>query len=328
MNKKVEGLDSIRAAMAIIVLLGHVRFMNVPSDLVLQYPFLNLVNLFINNIFPGKIAVIVFFVLSGFCIHYPYAQGKKLLIKSFYLGRIIRLGIPAIIALLIFKETQYVIWSVICEIVYYSLYPIILKFYTKFFWPMFLFSLCCGFGISILYDLNNPYNGDFDQNGYLIDWMVGLPIWLLGTYLATVYTQSPAKIQLPSIPIYFVRLFTWFLAFILSISRFQLHIGYAYSLPIFSIWISIWMLFEIHHFETHKENPFMSYVGKISYSIYLIHGGVFGIFMYIFHVQKLGHSLPATILGIGSAFLASVLYFKFIESPSHKISKNKNPFSN
>ena len=327
MKNKVEGLDTIRAVMAIVVMLGHVRFLNIADDILLQFPYLKFVNLLINNIFPGKIAVIVFFVLSGFCIHYPYAQGKILQIKSFYFGRVVRLGIPAIIALLIFKETQYVIWSVVCELVYYFLYPLILKVYKKYFWPLFIFSVCCAYGISIWYDQLHPYNGDFDQNGYYLDWIVGLPIWLLGTFLATIYTQSELNFRLPPLNINYLRISTWALAFLLSICRFQLHWGYTYTLPVFAIWVCFWMYFEIKNYESHKENPYLAYIGKISYSIYLIHGGIFGICMYFFQIPKLGYSFLATVLGIVFTMLASAVYYIIVESPSHKLSKNKNPLS-
>jgi len=48
--------------------------------------------------FSGLAAVMVFFVISGFCIHFPYATGKPLRLPPFYLQRFTRIGLPLLAA--------------------------------------------------------------------------------------------------------------------------------------------------------------------------------------------------------------------------------------
>jgi peptidoglycan/LPS O-acetylase OafA/YrhL len=50
---------------------------------------------------PSLPCVIVFFVISGFCIHYPYHKGKPVLLREFLVRRCLRIGIPLSICLLI-----------------------------------------------------------------------------------------------------------------------------------------------------------------------------------------------------------------------------------
>jgi peptidoglycan/LPS O-acetylase OafA/YrhL len=77
--ERVKGLDQLRFIMAVIVLIGHgalPEFQNVVVRGVL------------GNSFVGIAAVMVFFILSGFVIHYPYATGeKKIKIIEFYFRR-------------------------------------------------------------------------------------------------------------------------------------------------------------------------------------------------------------------------------------------------
>jgi len=73
---RIKGLDSIRFLLAFTVLVGHMG---------LQFPdFSKLNNVYIINflklfglIFNGPAAVIIFFILSGFVIHYPFVVNNN-----------------------------------------------------------------------------------------------------------------------------------------------------------------------------------------------------------------------------------------------------------
>src|ERR1700678_4802267 len=75
-----------------------------------------------NNLFDGPAAVIVFFVISGFCIHYPFRGERTPSVASFLARRFIRIVPPALIFSLILWGIlhnrsvlqQTVLWSIVC----------------------------------------------------------------------------------------------------------------------------------------------------------------------------------------------------------------------
>ncbi len=95
-SKRLEFLDSIRGLAALAVLLSHTLFAFVWPPGVSHFINLPLVNVF----FDGKGAVAMFFVLSGFVLSRPYvvpANGKpprQIFLPTFYLRRLTRIWLP------------------------------------------------------------------------------------------------------------------------------------------------------------------------------------------------------------------------------------------
>jgi peptidoglycan/LPS O-acetylase OafA/YrhL len=131
---RVRGLDSIRFICALWVFFGHGAARRFASP----FPSSSLSDLifrgFYNNIWSGPAAVIVFFVISGFCIHYPFAgSDKRPRLKEFYARRFLRLLIPLSIAvplsgllgvrLTLFQDS--ILWSLFAELTYYLCYPVL-----------------------------------------------------------------------------------------------------------------------------------------------------------------------------------------------------------
>jgi peptidoglycan/LPS O-acetylase OafA/YrhL len=79
----VQGIDTVRAVAALSVVFVHLLGPSMPG--IAKY------------IFTGHPAVIAFFVVSGFCIHYPYRK-NEFLAAPFLAGRFIRIIPPAAIA--------------------------------------------------------------------------------------------------------------------------------------------------------------------------------------------------------------------------------------
>ena len=99
--KRIEGLDIIRFILAFIVLVGHMGLpfpdFNSINNIYIIY-FFKLFGL----IFNGPAAVIIFFILSGFVIHFPFINNyNKINIQSFYLRRLIRIIIPVLFMLIL-----------------------------------------------------------------------------------------------------------------------------------------------------------------------------------------------------------------------------------
>ena len=110
---------------------------------------------------------------------------KKFNLKEFYLRRYIRIGIPILIALLLVRITKMVdegnkdwlagipAWSLVAEIIYYSIYPLLYKVLKEKWVIITLFS----FIISLFFSFTaDPENYNYPAWGYWGDWILGLPV--------------------------------------------------------------------------------------------------------------------------------------------------------
>lgn len=83
-------------------------------------------------LFAGPAAVIVFFVISGYCIHNAYHRDASLRPVSYFASRYVRIGVPLAIVALVSRPVgdastllESVLWSLYCELVYYTVYPLV-----------------------------------------------------------------------------------------------------------------------------------------------------------------------------------------------------------
>ena len=89
MKRYFKGLDTLRAIAALVVVIAHIELHkylnNIPN--VVNHPFIKIPD--------GHIAVILFFVLSGFLITFLLIKEKekkgRISLKNFYLRRIFRI---------------------------------------------------------------------------------------------------------------------------------------------------------------------------------------------------------------------------------------------
>src|SRR5260370_1171252 len=100
----------------------------------------------------GTPAVIVFFVISGFCIHLPFIGSETISIGRYYLRRYTRILIPVAGALCVYRLFgQHLIfwgehsvlwesplWSLACEEIYYAAYPLLRWLRNRLGWKKFL----------------------------------------------------------------------------------------------------------------------------------------------------------------------------------------------
>ena len=99
-EERVAGMDSIRFIAALWVAFYHLGFsstFSITERVSLEQKILGAA---VDSLFCGPAAVIVFFVISGFCIHFPYRNGRKELeAGTFLLRRYIRILVPLLILL-------------------------------------------------------------------------------------------------------------------------------------------------------------------------------------------------------------------------------------
>lgn len=325
--KRLKGLDSIRFICAIFVVLGHFglpftgTFANSRSSGLLQNS-LKLAEL----IFNGPAAVIIFFIISGLVIHYAYVGHQVIPLGAYYSRRLLRIGIPAIIAIILYKIFHFefkapefgTLWSIFCEIIYYLLYPLLFYIRKQVDWK-YIISL--SYIISLVLLFANLDALSAGHQGYpalgLLTWIVGLPCWLMGCWLAENYSKFKV---LPHYKIQLLRALIILVVLGLRIAKFHISSVFAsncFTLNAFAFLGCIWLGYEIMYFQYKEPNKITENLGKWSYSLYLIHP-VTPLILVFFKLDflKLNH-----VALIGCALLFSYLFYKVVEKPSHRFSR-------
>jgi peptidoglycan/LPS O-acetylase OafA/YrhL len=119
-----------------------------------------------------------------------------------------------------------------------------------------------------------------------------------------------------------LRLAVWLAADIATILRFQGHIAYGYTLPVFSLLAYYWIMQEIMYYIDKKEYKLLQFGGDMSYSLYLIHAFILNLVAYYTNTE-LHHSMNGwlCILAIVLSLVASYIFYLLVEKPSHKLAR-------
>jgi peptidoglycan/LPS O-acetylase OafA/YrhL len=308
-------IDLIRGFAALMVAFDHGLL---PRSLPL--PFDQKLLLVAKVVICAPAAVLVFFVISGFCIHIPNV-GKPINAKHFLIRRFTRLGVPLLGASVIAYALGYrwfempfggpVIWSLACEAVYYVLYlPLqpLLKTHRQ--WlsligVLFALAFVIGFdGRSVL---------EYPTRGFWATTVLGLPIWLSGAYVAEL-VKKPGK------HFDFSLASKWFLwAIILlgggvaSVLKHEWHWSYALTLTAYGLFIAPWL---------YAGSFSIGIVGDMSYSLYLLHLPLIEPTRNLLE-RWIGstYTLTVDVACIVAILLITMLFYTFVEKPSHALAR-------
>jgi peptidoglycan/LPS O-acetylase OafA/YrhL len=318
--KHVSGLDSIRFVCASWVVIGHFGILGIDFSSVRSH-WLSLVARTIwFNLFVGPAAVIVFFLISGFCIHYPYRDGRPLPFKAYYSRRYVRILIPMGIAIALgiplgldlAHLNDSILWSLLAEEIYYLLYPLVLvPLRRRFGWRTVIVA---AYALSFCVVLTNPRAGNYPSFGPGLNWLLGLPCWLLGCELAeTIPAAAPTRARL-----WAYRLGIWGLSAFASLLRFHSPLKYPVSLNLFALAVFFWLGAEIAYAESHGAVRRLEAWGKFSYSLYLthLHGHALYVLLGLALAPWLDWSL-ATIMIYAGAYT----FYRLIEKPAHELAR-------
>jgi len=316
---RVRGLDSLRFVCAMWVVFVHCGF----------FPLLDHVDktkfagkLFAglyNNAFNASAAVIVFFVISGFCINFPYAKGRPLHPKSYFTRRYIRIITPMMVAILLARPlnikltllSDSILWSLLAEEIYYVIYPLLLLTSRRIGWTKIL---VFAFVFSVGVILTNPGAGDYPSYGPQLNWLLGLPCWLLGCLLAQRVSSAPASSVAPA-SIWGWRMAAWGLSSFCSFLRFHSPVKHPWTLNLFAIFVYFWLARETAYYKQHKAPSVLEHAGKWSYSIYLLHLHGQAIFVLLaFAPFAAGMNW---MINIAFVLLVSYTFYLIVERPSH-----------
>ena len=230
----------------------------------------------------------MFFVISGFCIHYPFRKGRPVVVGNFYIRRFVRIIPPALAFLLLAKLEHWeitsiqdtVLWSVVCECIYYVIYPALFFIRRRSSWEVMIGIAYAIAALEIGTHLNlvkSSYNG-YAALGWAT-WVIGLPCWLLGCWLAEHY-QSFAV--LPSYGIWLVRIGIFVLSVLLRLAKFHISSPLGSNcvlLNLFAFPVCYWVGAEVSYFRKHPPLSLLESAGRWSYSLYLVHPLVPGLFV-------------------------------------------------
>src|ERR1700732_3999976 len=199
MNSRLQRfyvLDAVRIVLALVVAIGHAGMMPLFGSIDQPNALLALLARGFRTFAFGPPAVIAFFLISGFCIHYPFAVVKTPCpFLRFYVRRYIRILSPVICTVALFKlffpNTVVIgtgsilwastLWSIVCEEIYYALYPILNRGFLIFNWTIIL---GIAFAISILVVWYHFPATGWEDIGIVATTLTLFPVWLLGCRLA------------------------------------------------------------------------------------------------------------------------------------------------
>lgn len=317
----VKGLDTLRFVAAAWVMLSHGV---VPLRSYLPGTGVShLAVALYENAFNGPAAVFVFFVISGFCIHYAYVRGRPFLLLPFLVRRGVRIILPLLAAVLLAAflgrlaqgALFVVLWSVYCEIIYYALYPLLRRLFARFgVRAVTLFSFLPAIGI-VLWQWHVPYHWGL---GVGLTWIVGLPAWLLGCLLAQKVGHEQNVAAVSALMIWCWRLLAWSYgaACLVIFYHAPWRIGHPALLLPFYLLCYAWIAREIAYWDLHKASRFLEWCGTWSYSLYLVHNMVIAITPRMAQNPALDGGLR--LLAVAAA---SLIFFGAIEWPSHQLAR-------
>lgn len=345
--KHISGLGSIRFILASIVIFSHGFGLHI-SDVFCKEEIISsfggkLLWVVSANLYNGQAAVIVFFIISGCCIHYPYANGESVHIYSFLASRYIRISLPLIIVLLAgytvfnIEPLAYIgVWSIICELIYYSIYPLLLTIRKRCHsWITLYMGSLLGVILIVVFVNVPPVSHpgilmDFPIYGPKLTWLIGLPIWILGCHLAeSIISNQQSSISRRKV--WIARFFIGFAMIFLSFCKFHGHRVIGFNTPNsivlqpFALLALYWLLVEIKWSMINPPYAFLEYGGKFSYSLYITHPIFYYATPFIINVfirnsgskSVNNHGILITVL----VFIFAYIFFCFVEKPSHQLAR-------
>jgi peptidoglycan/LPS O-acetylase OafA/YrhL len=323
----ILGLDSIRFVCALWVFFYHQAAPPLPFTEGTTLGFL--AHAFFGNLWCGPAAVIVFFIISGFCIHTPFAdRDRPPRLAQFYSRRFLRL-LPPMLAAMLFAHWVgvdlgllhvSVLWSLVAEFIYYLLYPVVrlARFVCGGWCVLIVLAYLAAFGLV----LTRPAAGDYPAFGLAFNWLLGLPCWLLGCALAEKFRVASAGSILRS-AIWLGRAALLVLVVTCSFLRFHgffgVTLGFPWTLNLFALPAAAWLSAEIVFHQSAPPLRILEWAGLWSYSLYLVHIPATALFNQLFPANP----------GLFLHWLALVLFvlalsygfYLLVERPSHGLAR-------
>lgn len=318
----------------------------------------------LNVLIAGQFAVIVFFVLSGFVLALPYANGSQQSYGQYLIRRVCRIYLPFVAAVLLasvlalfFAEHRAawhpraaawaadinanmlishlamvgvgersilingVIWTLIFEMRISILFPIIILIVKRFGFLAVVSSFAIGAVlVKLIIFLRNPETffgmvGDTPLDSFLLT-IYYMSFFILGAWAA--YRHEYLRTHMLKIPTYgHIILFSALVYIPLLAVKHQF-----VKVNLFEALAAVYMIISIITFENINAfllNGPIKWLGKVSYSMYLIHFPIMAAMVYALYPY-----IPAPavlVLSFPTVLLSSELMQRLIERPSMQLGK-------
>ena len=300
-------------------------------------------------------AILLFFLISGFCIHYPNTlSDSKPCWKIYFKRRFWRIYPTYLIAILLTSVISYFchiqwgdidwnferilrvatvsqnyppgngqfltnpsLWTIPLEIEFYVLYPLAFFCILKFgFFTLLILSV----GFSVLGIYLTKIGLHWVSFTSLFLW----PSWLLGAWIASLHRESKLS-KLKILPVSSILILFLIIALASRLQKWEEWTQYAGWTGFYFALFLVFLRFE-KSISRRRENLFfksLAWLGKISFSLYLIHFPLFKLFGFMH--RSYFDEKPANFL-ISLAYLIPVcllawIFYRLIELPIHKWSK-------
>jgi peptidoglycan/LPS O-acetylase OafA/YrhL len=128
-------------------------------------------------------------------VHYPYARGARCDLPTYFAQWYVRIGIPLLVMICFIEfcggivgedvavAPRGVLWSLWCELIYYTLYPLLL---IGFRWVGFVPIIAVSFIAAYLVIISHWDLMTYWAYSRKIGWIAALPAWLLGCAIAQI----------------------------------------------------------------------------------------------------------------------------------------------
>jgi peptidoglycan/LPS O-acetylase OafA/YrhL len=321
-------LDALRFVLALWVAIGHYSAFPLFAGVDAATPFGRFVTHAWQSVVFGTPAVIVFFVISGFCIHLPFRGDKKLAVGRYYLRRYTRILIPVAGALCVYRLSgeklhfwgehsilwESPLWSLACEEIYYAAYPLLRLIRNRVGWKVVLPVVFAAGALTAATHVHSLTWRDF---GPFETSLILLPVWLLGCLLAEQSDALPAMDSRTRIWLW--RFLIWLGSWVAEMLHFKGGVPYTQTMIWFGVLAYFWVKNELAYSRHSSPKGYLVAAGAWSYSLYLVH--VQGMQLYWrLPIPNLGYLLSwfgVVLCGLGSAYIFYIL----IERPSHALAR-------
>lgn len=320
---RVLPISSLRFVLALCVVIGHfgLPILRTPPHNKILWAVRALLGISFN----GPAAVIVFFVISGFCIHFPNRKG--LAVKSwrmYFARRYLRILIPMSVAIALsvplkmqFGLLSYsILWSLLCEEIYYLIYPMLLIARDRIGWRNLM---AIAWVLAYLTVLTKPHAVGYPSYGSGLNWLLGLPCWLLGCKLAENFDK------LDTTPVSRAQIWAWrgsayALSALLRALQFHSPLHPPWTLDLYAVFGYFWIAQEIRYYRSQNRKPAFENLGEASYSIYLTHTHGPALLAMLPVAATLSPNAAWYSMVTVSAVFATAFYL-LVERPSHRFAR-------
>jgi peptidoglycan/LPS O-acetylase OafA/YrhL len=206
------------------------------------------------------------------------------------------------------------LWSVLCEEIYYAMYPLLNRLARKFGWTNIL---KVAFGTTIPVSLYYFRGQDWQDIGITATALTLFPVWLMGCYLAENVSSLYKEYRVQEIWLW--RFAAWGVMWLALVLHFHAGIYQTQT----GLWVGViyyfWIRAEISYYRTRVPWHWLVWAGRWSYSLYLIHPIIISLcFKYNILAPESRFDWIITITFVLSA---SYIFYLIVERPSHNIAR-------